>query len=298
MDGTTLDQSIERQLVALEAAWPEELPLRWSPRSSFDSMVAHLLPAFPEVTSRDAETLGRFCRLYAGSILLHDRLLDGDFRLDEAATSAMRIVAMQYEAHRALDHLFGPNAVFWSRFRDYLVAYARAFVTELSFRRGRPPAELTSELGLSVAIAKHGVAKTIVAALVELTGREDLLVPLCDSVDAVAVAFQMRDDLEDWRFDLWTKTPSILLARLPNDLWEGPRDGDRHPFEKRVAHELYRKGHAVYVLRLARDRLRHVRLETLPPMPWTQMIAGLAARLDRMLATLDEVRGSSRPETR
>lgn len=289
VDRADLDHAVEAQLALLEARWPAALPLRWSPRSSFDALVTHLLPAFPEVTSDQAEALGRFCRLFAGSILLQDRLLDGDFRDSEVAVSSMRIVAMQHEAYRALHTMLPPEALFWARFREYLIAYADAFVIEDGFRRGRSPSELTTELGLSIAIAKHGVAKTIVAALVELSGRDVLLEPLCRSVDAVAIAFQMNDDLEDWRLDLWSRTPSILLARLPVEVWQGPADGDWSTFlERRVARHIYRAGHASFVLELARDALASVDLSGLPAMPWTTMIAALSARCDRMLATIEQ----------
>lgn len=286
MSHGSFDHAVDRELDALQQGWPSSIDLRWTPRSTFDSLVWQFLPAFPEVGRDDAEALGRFCRLFAGSILLQDRLLDGDFRDREVGIASMRIVAMQHDAYRALHALYRHDAPFWDRFRDHLGAYARAFVEEDSFRHGRSRAEFTEATGLSLAIAKHGVAKVIVAALVESSGRDHLIEPLCASIDGVAVAFQMHDDLEDWRLDLWTRTPSILLSRLPEAVWDGPVDGDWPRFHDRVARHVYRGGHAEHVLRLALAALTGAVPTGTPAIPWQGVIAGLRARCERMLGTL------------
>lgn len=281
-----IEQMVERDLDALQRTWPATIDLRWTPRSTFDALVYQFLPAFPEVNGDAVVMLARFCRLFAGSILLQDRLLDGDFHAREVGPASMRVFAMQYEAYRALHSLYRHDARLWSRFHDYLVAYAGAFLEEEQFRNGRPLAELTEPAGLAIAKAKHGIAKTIIAALVESSGRDDLLGPLCSSIDAVAVALQMHDDLEDWRLDLWGNTPSILLARLPATTWTRADRDDWPSFCKYVARLIYGGGAATHVLQLALDALENDDLTGLPVMPWHQVVAGLIARCRRMVSTI------------
>jgi hypothetical protein len=300
VDTSATEQAVERDLDALQHSWPSPIDLRWSPRSMFDTLIYQFLPAFPEVTGDTVVVLARFCRLFAGSILLQDRLLDGDFHAREVGPASMRVFAMQHEAYRALHSLYRPDARLWSRLHDYLVAYAGAFLEEDRFRNGRLLGELTEPLGLAIAKAKHGIAKSIVAALVESSGRDDLLAPLCSSIDAVAVALQMHDDLEDWRLDLWGNTPSILLSRLPAVTWTRADRDDWPGFCKYVARLIYGGGAATYVVQLALDALESTDLTGLPAIPWHQVIAGLIARCRRMrctiAATVPEVTGPTQHE--
>lgn len=297
------ERSIEvaaiQQIVHLQAHWPARIDLAGRPPTTFDALVEHLRPAFPGVDDAAAAALATFCRLYAGSVLLQDRVLDGDVPRAKIGVTALTVSALQYEAYRVLHGLFPPEARFWDRFRTCLAAHVRAFLVEDEFRAGRPLAELTEERAIELAIGKHALAKTIVAGLVEASGREELLAPVGAAVDAVAVAFQMHDDLEDWRLDLATRSPSLLLARLPPSL-TGPvaSEADWPRVVDRLARHVYRGGHASHVLRVARRYLAAVDLAAIAGTGWAAVVRCLRDRCDRMLAVIDEAGAGSAPSQR
>lgn len=287
------EEAVNEKIATLQKNWAEGLSLLHSVRTTFDTLVEYFLPAFPEITTCQAESLAVFCRLYAGSVLLHDSVLDGSGSSCQLSLASMRVGVMQYEGYRILHSLFPANAPYWDLFQKYLAAHSSAFIQEQSFREGRPISEFTEQVGLSIAIGKHSLAKSIIAALVELSGRRELLQPLCLSLDGVATAFQMYDDLEDWRMDLETGSPSILLSRLPGRI-PPESETERILFFRQMAKEIYGRGHAIHTLHIALSSLRKCNSEHLSALqiPWTDLSITITHRCESMIHQIEQAIGS------
>ncbi len=256
----------------LQRGWPEAIPLRLFRQSMWYELCFAFLPAFPSVNALSLRPLALFGRLFASSIFVHDPLADRDVVAKDSATSTLRIMAMQFEAYRALHASFSPEAVFWSRLRGYLADYADACMEELRVCSGaRPWQAYSEELALDVAIRKSGPSRAIIAGLAELARDDSLLEPLVDALNQFNIACQMWDDLKDWKEDLQHGMPSLLLTRV---LPEHPSKGDAGREPDRVARELYYGGHAGYVLDLALaalDTAERVKA-SVPRLPWYQLI--------------------------
>lgn len=256
----------------LQGRWPEGVQLRLWRQSAWYELSYAFLPAFPSLNPEDIRPLGVFGRLFANSIFLHDPLADREVAAHDAATSTLRIMAMQFEAYRLLHQLLPPDAPFWGRLRTYLAEYAEACLEELRFASGaRPWREYSEDLAVKVAIRKSGPSRAIIAALVDLAQDDSLLDPLIDALNHFNVACQMWDDLNDWREDLRHGMPSLLLSRV---VTERPAKGDIGPELEHIGREIYYRGHAGYTLDLAlasleaADRVRQL----VPELPWYQSI--------------------------
>lgn len=267
---------------SLRAHWPADIDLRPDGVSSYLDLPYFFLPAFPHLRPEAIRPLAAFTRLMNGAILQHDKLADGDIAPPRAGETAMRLMAMQFEAFHLLSPSIPAQAPFWARLRTDLAEYAHARVEERRFAQGRRSwREYTEEVARRIVLGKNGVARTVAAGLVELAGDEHLLAPLLEAIDAFNFASQMCDDLLDWRDDAYRSIPSLLLARalperpaLPGAALELELD--------RVGRELYQGGHAAYVIGLAlsaldtADRLR----EVLPGLhlPWYALTDALRRR--------------------
>jgi hypothetical protein len=242
-------------MARLQGAWPAPVALQFEGVSSFYDLPACFLPAFPGVREADVDALFVFSRLFASAILLQDGLLDGDCSPADVPLATMRVMAIHAEATRVLVELFPPRAAFWDRYHSYLAEHARAFVQEQRYGHGGPLRCMGEREALAIASDKHGTVKTIVAALVELTGREELLAPLCAAVEGMGIGMQMADDVEDWEKDMRRGRASLLLARTLGD-WPGALDEAAwREARTRVARRVYYRGHARHVLELGIEAL-------------------------------------------
>lgn len=242
-------------LADLQRRWPDDIALEPERKSDYYKLPYLFREAFPALAGPELRPLAVFCKLYAGSILLHDQIIDGGL-VDGAnrsaiTTSSLRLMAMHAEAYHQLHTLFPAGAAFWDRLRSYVAAYTDACLAEKRFAAGdRPWPEYTEAEALRIVIGKNGPARIIAAAMVELARDERMLEPLLDVTNAFNVATQMWDDLQDWKEDLRQGTPTLLLARLIPERPAG-LDGKAGPdLVKQLARELYYGGHARHVLEL------------------------------------------------
>jgi squalene-hopene/tetraprenyl-beta-curcumene cyclase len=279
-------------LTSLQRRWPDEIALRSGIPSEYYRTPFHLLAAFASLTPASVMPLALFCHLYAGSIFLQDKLIDGEAKHSDVAALSLRVMAMQAEAYHVLHQLFPPSATFWARFRVYMADYAAACLEERRFATGaRPFREYTEDIGLMIAVGKNGLARSVVAAMVDLAGDERMLDPLLEIINAFNKATQMLDDLQDWKVDLKRGAPSLLLARV---ISHPPRDLDDAAWRRvtaRVARELYYDGHVSYVVGLAlacldaAERLK----PTLPGLGLYGTIAILRRRCEALRQDLDRI---------
>lgn len=239
----------ELTLARLQSDWPPAVRSDLSDDSVYCKLPSLLVGAFPSLKGIDLSSLLIFCRLYAESVFWQDRLIDGAPAGAPVPTVVLRVMLMQAEAYRLLHQMFPPNARFWGRFRSYLLEHASACLEERRFVSGeRCFRECTDDVRLRIVIGKNGLARSIVAALVELSGDERLYEPLIDIINEFNKATQLWDDLEDWKDDLRHGVPTAIISRL---VPEPPGPLDEESWQRltaRLSREFYYKGHAQEVL--------------------------------------------------
>jgi len=306
VDPTTLFEpeikSIAKAVQLVQVHWPDSINLNISgdaPPSLYDCHPYLFAGAYPALPPERLHALGVAARLFASAAFLADRVLD-DASPARASIVFVRASAMQHEAYRLLHELLPPQGPFWDRFRHYVADHARAVVEERRFVSGeRPWAEYTETLALDLARKRAGLAKATVAALADLSQESAPVRALEESIDLYNIAFQMLDDLRDWRDDLQLGWPSLLLARL---MPEGPRK-DGPPSAKvleQLARKLYYRGHAAYVLELAITKLDQALQIGLPSpgLAWNHAITLLRKRCRELLADIRDVVGGNEQRLR
>jgi hypothetical protein len=117
----------------------------------------------------------------------------------------------------------------WRAFARLQQEQVSGLAVELEIRRGArapewPAFRLTTD-------AKIAPAVITVAALVEATGKRELLAPLEHSLKCVIAAGQLLDDWADWERDLEADRPTtFLLQALPR----GEQGGERELVQRRI----------------------------------------------------------------
>ena len=207
---------ITDEFVQLQQQWSNPLFIGIDKAESIYTYYPYLfLPVFPSLTPKDVRPLAVAGRLFASSLFVADDILDDSAAQQSLGARMMRTQASQFEAYRILHALFPPTAVFWQRFRDYLIAFSNAYLLEQSFAgKGRSWREFSEDTAATIAAGKTGIAKNVIAGLVELAEDESPFKPLTESIENYYLARQMFDDLADWQKDLQTQIPSLLLCRV------------------------------------------------------------------------------------
>ena len=281
------------RLQQLEVGWPSAVRLELGAAESIYDYHPYLfVPAFPGLDERHVESLAVAARLFASCMFLSDAAIDGPADAAFGSIAPLQAVAMQFEAYRLLNQLFPGSSPFWSRFGAYLRDLAEAIVIEAEFGSGRRPwRQFTEEVARSVAIKKAAIAKASVAGLAQLAGDTGLSAVLDSVVDHYNVAYQMFDDLGDWKKDLRRRQPSLLLARLLPD--GGPSGADPLSPEQvgGIARKLYYEGHAGHVLRVALVELGEadLALAEIPAVPFADAVASLRRRCQDLEADIARI---------
>jgi hypothetical protein len=287
---------------ALRAHWPEAIDLRSDRLSSYIELPYLFLPAFPHLPLLQVRPLAVFTRLMTGVLQQQDTLADGALAPPRAGEEALRLMAMQFEACHALYASIPAAAPFWERLRGYLSEHTHARIEERAFRQeDRSWHQYTEEVARRIIHGKHGVARAVVAGLVELARDERLFTPLLEALDAFNFASQMCDDLLDWRDDAFRSHPSLLLARvLPKPL--ALRGAALEQELDRLGRELYHGGHASHVVGLAlgaldaADKLQ----EVLPgvSLPWYLLTESLRRRCRAVQEHIQRITAQQPPRAR
>lgn len=280
----------------LQENWPGRLIVdRGDEPTIYEGYPYLFLDAFPLLTRSDVRPLALAGRLFSSSIIVYDKVMDRTpaNRSAQMVSDALHAQAAQFEAYHILHRLFTPDALFWERFRSYLSGYAEACLQERVFASGeRSWREYTEMLALKVAAGKAAITKVAVAGLVELAQDDTLLCPLEESIDCYNIAYQMWDDLHDWKEDLKAGIPSVLLARA---LSEYSTQENRQEMTRWLTRELYYGGHAQYTLQLALDSLERADSLTAgaPDLLWHHTIASLRHQCEQLLSDINRIVGNN-----
>lgn len=292
--------SVSEELERTQKEWRDTVCLHGSfndPRATvYDCYPYFFLPAFPPLAPPDIRPLSLAGRLFACSIILYDKVMDRTCPAYLATSHALSIQAMQLEGYRLLHKLFAPEATFWHRFRAYYVDHAEACLAEQQFNTGeRGWHEFTEELALRIAMGKNGVARATIAGLAEMAGDDRLYAPFVEAVECFNVASQMWDDLCDWKEDLQTGTPSLLLSRLVGERPVFRNADEQARAVASLARDLYYGGSARHVLELALVSLDRADCLTAgyPELPWRSVAGDLRKRCRLLLEDITRIVGSN-----
>jgi squalene-hopene/tetraprenyl-beta-curcumene cyclase len=287
---------ISERVEELQQLWPEQIVLRAGTVSIYDCFPYLFTEAFPSLRQGDLDRFAVAARLYASSIFLNDKLFDEgairDANAHLAPVNALRIIAMQWEAYRQLHELFPAQSVFWEDFRRYLSQFTRACVEEQKFiAGGRAWGELTEDLALDIARGKNGVARTTIAGLAEMDGSRSALEPLAQAIDDYNSARQMLDDLCDWKEDLESGMPSLLLARVLGRKPAWQDEGELSTLKAEAGREIFYGGHAKYLMELAVSILDQAETSTAewPNLTWRKVQANLRQQCTVFLEDLERI---------
>ena len=284
---------ITDEFVQLQQQWSNPLFIGIDKAQSIYTYYPYLfLPVFPSLTPKDVRPLAVAGRLFASSLFVADDILDDSAVPKSLGARMMRTQASQFEAYRILHALFPPTAVFWQRFRAYLIEFSNAYLLEQSFAgKGRSWREFSEDTAATIAAGKTGIAKNVIAGLVELAQDESPFKPLTESIEHYYVARQMFDDLADWQRDLQAQIPSLLLCRVVEE----------HPFERgeKVTEEyitqtyraIFHGGHARFVLDKAQHALQRAStvLAEFPDLLWQQILQEMQTRYEALSEDLAKI---------
>ncbi|MFE9883311.1 hypothetical protein [Streptomyces sp. NPDC005784] len=209
--------------------------------------------SFPDVS------LAQLRALSTSGSYLFDYVLTLDEVLDRPSSctggSLLLGAALHREALHGLHTLLPPGSPFWGHFDRYFEHFCQAVLREEARHRGLLQPYPREELEL-VYSGKSAIAKACLAALAVLGGDERPLAWLEASHDSYYVAFQLADDLTDWRIDYERGHYSypLTLAFLRAGWQRRVESGDRPPVPE-VAELLARQGVVEEIRTLALEYL-------------------------------------------
>ena len=282
---------IAKEKYRLQGLWTEKLlrnVLDNNPQISIDQQgffIYLFIKAFPTLQVNDIRILALAGQFFANSVVLCDEVIDrASSGINIASVLGMQ--ARQFESYHLLYQIFPPSTTFWQRFRGYLSQYTQACLKENDFISGnRPWHEYSESIAIQSIKNKTGVAKTAIAGLVELAQDETYLDPLGESISNFYVAVQMLDDLFDWKEDLQTGIPSLLLSRLIDKSPHQYSQEELEELRKKLNHKIYYQGHANYVLELTLKYLDQAEIlkEELPELLWWNVTSKLRHKCQALI---------------
>ncbi len=289
-------QKIAETIQGLQLHWPEAIVLGRTAECSYDVFPYLFKAAFPDLREPQLQCFSIASKLYATSIFLHDKLYDPTPKpeaiQDLLPLNAMRVLAMQWEAYHLLHELFSASSMFWKDFRQYLAEFARSGVQEQLFITGNLSwRDFSQDLALDIAKAKNGVSRATLAGLAELSDARSALSPLVEALDGYNVASQMLDDLRDWKEDLRSGIPSLVLVRAAAEKPTWDTDDELEAIISDVGRRIFYDGHAAYVLNVASAELDKVaRAKQLwPNLAWFAIHGELRDECKRLREDIERV---------
>lgn len=251
--------------------------------------------AFPDIPLDQMRLLCEASRFCLDFLVAADKIIDGQVKDSwsvDRAYVVLRTGLLQQHAMVRFAQLFGQGSPFWDYLHRYYMAYAEAVFAEQALHVGQPRPYPWEEMS-RIAAGKTAMAKSIPTAMALLSGREVLIPDWCRSLDLCSVAYQLLDDLRDWKEDYASQTYSYLLIRAleSGELTAAVEAGEMPP-EKMVGQYIYFTGLAESLLHRAHD-LYNQALEAVsvhPSPSWSAHVVNLQRHNWRLRADLWEIR--------
>src|SRR5712691_7634380 len=289
-------QTRER-LSLLDQQWSELTLFENTTVSIYDCYPYLFLQAFPTISSVEISDFSLALRLLASSVFHADKIMDYDSTSYDPTGTVAHTFAFQLEAYTLFQRIFPPDSPFWQYSRTYFAEFFHACFLEKQFARGKKAwREYDEHMAFVIATAKASLSRLVIAGLVALSGDERLHSTLVESLNLYNFAYQMFDDLWDWKEDYSFQSPSFLLCRWLPERPCAPKWED----VESMTRELYYDGHACTVLQLAVDATAQASLllSKLPDLAWHTVLTNLHDRCESLLADIVKITQANRNRVR
>ena len=177
--------------------------------------------AFATVALEDVRTIALSGILWMSYMRAQDDAIDRTGETPNPNFLFLRDLYLRESLH-LLYRLFPHSSPFWKFYSTYFDEYARSVLYE---KANHSSIDSTFDDGEfhSIAKGKAAMAKYPVAALAVMSGQEEKLPPLTESLDCYHVGYQYWDDLVDWKEDLSSSKYTLLLTRALEHIAPGMR---------------------------------------------------------------------------
>ncbi len=166
---------------------------------------------FPQVSQEQIISLAAASRLYMHYSMAQDALIDNADAPDLTYSTVLILNWQQVQIQNLLYSLFPQGSPFWNYYDEYLTENIQAQILERE-RHWNQCTIYTKEEFLRIGAGKAAMSKCSPTALAVLSGAEDKLAAFAASHDAYNAAFQLKDDLDDWKEDYARGQFSYLLT--------------------------------------------------------------------------------------
>jgi squalene-hopene/tetraprenyl-beta-curcumene cyclase len=267
---------IEDLRKALEQHWTPDFSLHFDTLElRYEPKLYRFLSAYPGIDRWDLGRLSLALRFLVYATLMTDKIVDQDTDPRSFEQSFFHIQIYHFECYQILYGLFPPGSLFWQRFRSYFKDFAQACINERRFTRGEIPwRDCTEKRALEIIRGKNCFAQLLVASLAGLGGEEARFADLAGSIEKHYCAWQLWDDLCDWKEDFANGVPTLLLTRVVDEL---PAPDERQRWIPHLARKIYYEGYAQQSLDQAISLLDEAdrQVADIPDLTWREVIANL-----------------------
>ena len=239
---------------------------------------------FDEIEDEKINIIGQSGIFCLENLLYFDRLIDNQTQFDINIIFQKNFL-MQYST-KLLSILFKYDDEFWTYFEKYYKKYIAAIKMETENHYGIMKDFDYSEFS-KIARGKLAVGKYPIAALGCLSGKVEKIVELEKSHDLFAEAFQLYDDLRDWKEDFNLKHYSWLLTKIikENNLSEDCQ-------EKELSNALFGGKYDVLVLDKINMLCEEAMLYAGRSNSWIRYIKYFQLKVNRLMFDLYSLRGN------
>jgi hypothetical protein len=234
----------ERLIARLEVPQREAELLRKYDSSRIDGNVYLHFPfcfreAFTTVAIEDLRTIALSGALWMSYMRAQDDTIDKPEAVDPILLF-LRDLYLRESIH-LLYEIFPGDSAFWSSYSKYFDEYARSVLCEKE-NHSSVESRYNADEFHRLAKGKAAMAKYPVAALAVLSGEEEKMLLLTESLDWFHVGYQYWDDLIDWKEDLANSRYSLLLARALDHLTPQMRAAPPGQLREKIGPVVYYSG--------------------------------------------------------
>jgi hypothetical protein len=234
----------ERLIARLGVAQREAELLRKYDGSRVDGNVYLHFPfcfreVFTTVAVEDVRTIALSGALWMSYMRAQDDTIDRPGGVDSALLF-LRDLYLR-ESVQLLYGMFPCGSRFWTFYSEYFDEYARSVLCEKDNHSSIESRYDAAEFH-RIAEGKAAMAKYPVAALAVLSGEDEKMLLLTESLDCFHVGYQYWDDLIDWKEDLANSKYSLLLARALERIAPGMRPAPPDELREVIGRVVYYSG--------------------------------------------------------
>ena len=175
-------------------------------------------PLFPSIERDTLDKLAEYSLSYLNVLLLIDKLVDEVSTLssEEHAKTLFSAFDLQEQTVLGLSNLLPRESVFWLNLNRYKLQFAKANVLEKQLSADKP--SISESEFENLAEGKSAVCYAIVDALQALANDCRFDYDLRDLLKHFHIAFQYRDDIDDFKKDIASNQYTYLYCRLTEEL--------------------------------------------------------------------------------